>query len=111
MIKLTHCFRLFLLACETCNLSLFVLTLQLLSENDVMPALLYYVKPNQKLGFYEWSAAQYEELQLHAIAILASVAPLLIDEYLSCQANTLLLVFLEWCIGQGKYMLMTFHPQ
>ncbi|NXD67590.1 CFA69 protein, partial [Eolophus roseicapillus] len=82
---------------------------QLLSENDVMPALLYYVKPNQKPGFYEWSAAQYEELQLHAIAILASVAPLLIDKYLSCQANTLLLVFLEWCIGQGSSHSLHWH--
>ncbi|XP_051658089.1 cilia- and flagella-associated protein 69-like isoform X3 [Manacus candei] len=76
---------------------------QLLSENDVMPALLYYVKPNQKPGFYDWSAAQYEELQLHAIAVLAAVAPVLIDKYLSCQANTLLLVFLEWCIGQDPF--------
>ncbi|KAM6134739.1 LOW QUALITY PROTEIN: cilia- and flagella-associated protein 69 [Pterocles gutturalis] len=76
---------------------------QLLSESDVMPALLYYVKPNQKPGFHDWSAAQYEELQLHAIAILASVAPLLVDKYLSCQANTLLLVFLEWCIGQDPF--------
>ncbi|KAM6339240.1 cilia- and flagella-associated protein 69 [Podargus strigoides] len=76
---------------------------QLLSENDVMPALLYYVKPNQKPGFHDWSAAQYEELQLHAIATLASVAPLLVDKYLSCQANTLLLVFLEWCIGQDHF--------
>ncbi|NXW06706.1 CFA69 protein, partial [Fregetta grallaria] len=85
------------------SLFLFVLTLQLLSENDVMPALLYYVKTNQKPGFHNWSAAQYEELQLHAIAILASVAPLLLDKYLSCQANTLLLVFLEWCIGQDPF--------
>ncbi|XP_042672983.1 cilia- and flagella-associated protein 69 [Centrocercus urophasianus] len=76
---------------------------QLLSENDVMPALLDYVKPHKKPGFHDWSAAQYEELQLHAIAILASVAPLLIDKYLSCQANTLLLVFLEWCIGQDPF--------
>ncbi|XP_053916631.1 cilia- and flagella-associated protein 69 isoform X3 [Cuculus canorus] len=76
---------------------------QLLSENDVMPALLYYVKPNQKPGFHKWSAAQYEELQLRAIAVLASVAPLLVDKYLSCQANTLLLVFLEWCIGQDPF--------
>ncbi|NWR68524.1 CFA69 protein, partial [Centropus unirufus] len=76
---------------------------QLLSENDVMPALLYYVKPNPKPGFHDWSAAQYEELQLHAIAILGSVAPLLLDKYLSCQANTLLLVFLEWCIGQDPF--------
>ncbi|XP_068862875.1 cilia- and flagella-associated protein 69 isoform X2 [Aphelocoma coerulescens] len=73
---------------------------QLLRENHVMPALLYYVKPNQKPGFHGWSAVQYEELQLHAIAVLASVAPVLVDKYLSCQANTLLLVFLEWCIGQ-----------
>ncbi|XP_072185054.1 cilia- and flagella-associated protein 69 isoform X2 [Excalfactoria chinensis] len=77
--------------------------LQLLSENDVIPALLYYVKPHKKPGFHDWSAAQYEELQLHAIAILASVAPLLVDKYLSCQANTLLLVFLEWCIGQDPF--------
>ncbi|NXY15235.1 CFA69 protein, partial [Atrichornis clamosus] len=76
---------------------------QLLSENDVMPALLYYVKPNQKPGFQDWSAAQYEELQLHAIAVLASVAPVLVDKYLSCQANTLLLVFLEWCVGQDPF--------
>ncbi|NWW34786.1 CFA69 protein, partial [Panurus biarmicus] len=76
---------------------------QLLSENHVMPALLYYVKQNQNPGFPDWSASQYEELQLHAIAVLASVAPVLVDKYLSCQANTLLLVFLEWCIGQDPF--------
>ncbi|NWW83675.1 CFA69 protein, partial [Rhynochetos jubatus] len=76
---------------------------QLLSENDVMPALLYYIKPTRKPGFHDWSAAQYEELQLHAIAVLASVAPLLVDKYLACQANTLLLVFLEWCVGQDPF--------
>ncbi|NWV17705.1 CFA69 protein, partial [Origma solitaria] len=75
----------------------------LLGENHVMPALLYYVKPNQKPGFPDWSAAQYEELQLHAISVLASVAPVLVDKYLSCQANTLLLVFLEWCVGQEPF--------
>ncbi|NXO66572.1 CFA69 protein, partial [Phainopepla nitens] len=76
---------------------------QLLSENHVMPALLYYVKGNQKPGFRGWSAAHYEELQLHAIAVLASVAPVLLEKYLSCQGNTLLLVFLEWCIGQEPH--------
>ncbi|NXN11766.1 CFA69 protein, partial [Indicator maculatus] len=79
------------------------LSLQLLSDNDVMPALLCYVKPNQKPGFHDWSAAQYEELQLHAMAVLASVAPLLVEKYLSCQANTLLLLFLEWCMGQDAF--------
>ncbi|XP_030799792.1 cilia- and flagella-associated protein 69 isoform X2 [Camarhynchus parvulus] len=76
---------------------------QLLSENHVIPALLYYVKQNQRSGFPDWSAAQYEELQLHALAVLASVAPMLVDKYLSCQANTLLLVFLEWCISQDAF--------
>ncbi|NWU90845.1 CFA69 protein, partial [Upupa epops] len=76
---------------------------ELLNENGVMPALLHYVKPNQKPAFQDWSVAQYEELQLHAIAVLASVAPLLVDKYLSSQANTLLLVFLEWCVGQDPF--------
>ncbi|NXE62800.1 CFA69 protein, partial [Calcarius ornatus] len=76
---------------------------QLLSENHVMPALLYYVKQNQRSGFPNWSAAQYEELQLHALAVLASVSPVLVDKYLSCQANTLLLVFLEWCMSQDPF--------
>ncbi|NWR17740.1 CFA69 protein, partial [Emberiza fucata] len=76
---------------------------QLLRENHVIPALLYYVKQNQRSGFPDWSAAQYEELQLHALAVLASVAPVLVDKYLSCQANTLLLVFLEWCISQDHF--------
>ncbi|NWV80421.1 CFA69 protein, partial [Dasyornis broadbenti] len=85
------------------SLFFFVWTLVLLSENHVMPALLYYVKPNQKPGFPDWSAAQYEELQLHAITVLASVASVLVDKYLSCQANALLLVFLEWCMGQDPF--------
>uniref|UniRef100_A0A8C9NCZ2 Cilia and flagella associated protein 69 n=1 Tax=Serinus canaria TaxID=9135 RepID=A0A8C9NCZ2_SERCA len=76
---------------------------QLLTENHVIPALLYYVKKNPKPGFPGWSVAQYEELQLHAIAVLASVAPLLLDKYLSCQGNTLLLVFLEWCVSQDPF--------
>ncbi|NXY91075.1 CFA69 protein, partial [Alcedo cyanopectus] len=86
------------------QLSLFFLTLQLLKENNVMPALLYYVKPNRKPGFRDWPAALYEELQLHAIAVLSSVAPVLVDKYMSCQANTLLLVFLEWCISQDPFL-------
>ncbi|KAL9868358.1 cilia- and flagella-associated protein 69 isoform 3-T3 [Geothlypis trichas] len=76
---------------------------QLLNESHVIPALLYYVKQNQRSGFPNWSAAQYEELQLHALAVLASVAPLLVDKYLSCHANTLLLAFLEWCMSQDTF--------
>lgn len=68
-----------------------------------MLALFHYVKPNEKPGVHDWSAAQYEELQLHAIATLASVAPLLIEDYMMCQGNTRLLMFLEWCAGNGEW--------
>ncbi|NXF87402.1 CFA69 protein, partial [Eubucco bourcierii] len=79
------------------------LSLQLLRDSDVMPALLSYIRPSQRPGACDWSAAQYEELQLHAMAVLASVAPVLVEKFLSCQANTLLLLFLEWCLGQGAF--------
>ncbi|NXP73418.1 CFA69 protein, partial [Ramphastos sulfuratus] len=79
------------------------LSLQLLRDSDVMPALLSYVRPSQKPGARDWSAAQYEELQLHAMAVLASVAPVLVEKFLSCQANTLLLLFLEWCLDQDAF--------
>ncbi|NXK26185.1 CFA69 protein, partial [Arenaria interpres] len=106
-LKLTYCYEDFELKKLLFNvigiLSKDPRAVPLLSENGVMPALLYYVKPNQKPGFPDWSAAQYEELQLHAIAVLALVAPVLVDKYLSCQANTLLLVFLEWCICQAPF--------
>ncbi|NXX49820.1 CFA69 protein, partial [Tricholaema leucomelas] len=79
------------------------LSLQLLRDSDVMPALLSYIRPHHKPGAPDWSAAQYEELQLHAMAVLASVAPVLVEKFLSCQANTLLLLFLEWCLGQDTF--------
>ncbi|XP_034616289.1 cilia- and flagella-associated protein 69 isoform X1 [Trachemys scripta elegans] len=78
-------------------------SVQLLNEGKVVLALFHYVKPNEKPGVHDWSAAQYEELQLHAIATLASVAPLLVDDYMTCQGNTRLLMFLEWCVGQDPF--------
>lgn len=66
-------------------------------------ALFTYVKKPEKHKIIEWSAAQYEELQLHAIATLSSVAPLLIEEYMLCQGNARILAFLEWCESEGKW--------
>ncbi|KAI2546568.1 cilia and flagella associated protein 69, partial [Homo sapiens] len=43
------------------------------------------------------------ELQLHAIATLSSVAPLLIEEYMSCQGNARVLAFLEWCESEDPF--------
>uniref|UniRef100_A0A8D2J688 Cilia and flagella associated protein 69 n=1 Tax=Varanus komodoensis TaxID=61221 RepID=A0A8D2J688_VARKO len=78
-------------------------TVQLLHEGKVMLALFYYLKPNEKPGALDMSAAQYEELQLHAIATLATMAPLLIEDYMMYQGNTHLLVFLEWCLGNDHF--------
>ncbi|XP_054419806.1 cilia- and flagella-associated protein 69 isoform X3 [Pteronotus mesoamericanus] len=78
-------------------------TLQLLIDGKVVLALFSYVKKPEKHKISEWSAAQYEELQLHAIATLSSVAPLLIEEYMSCQGNAQILAFLEWCESEDSF--------
>lgn len=49
-----------------------------------------------------WTSVQQEELQLQALAALATVAPLMQEEYMACQANTCLLVLLDWCTQQGS---------
>ncbi|CAO2617524.1 Cilia- and flagella-associated protein 69 [Lemmus lemmus] len=80
-------------------------TVQLLIDGKVILALLTYVKKPERLKIIEWSAAQYEELQLHAIATLSSVAPLLIEEYMSCQGNARILAFLEWCDHEDSFFI------
>ncbi|KAG8507846.1 Cilia- and flagella-associated protein 69 [Galemys pyrenaicus] len=78
-------------------------TVQLLIDGKVILALFTYVKKPEKQKTVEWSAAQYEELQLHAIATLSSVAPLLIEEYMLCQGNARILAFLEWCDSEDSF--------
>ncbi|XP_067602583.1 cilia- and flagella-associated protein 69 isoform X4 [Pseudorca crassidens] len=78
-------------------------TIQLLIDGKVILALFTYVKKPEKHKIVEWSAAQYEELQLHAIATLSSVAPFLIDEYMLYQGNAHVLAFLEWCDGEDSF--------
>ncbi|XP_012635043.2 cilia- and flagella-associated protein 69 isoform X2 [Microcebus murinus] len=78
-------------------------TTQLLIEGKVVLALFTYVKKPEKHKAVEWSSAQYEELQLHAIATLSSVAPLLIEEYMLCQGNARVLAFLEWCESEDPF--------
>ncbi|KAM9216682.1 cilia- and flagella-associated protein 69 isoform 1-T1 [Dugong dugon] len=79
-------------------------TLQLLVHGKVTLALFTYVKKPEKQKIIEWSAAQYEELQLHAIATLSSVAPLLIEEYMLNQGNARVLAFLEWCENEDPFL-------
>ncbi|KAE8596112.1 hypothetical protein XENTR_v10015973 [Xenopus tropicalis] len=76
---------------------------QLFSDGKVMLALFNYVKANEKPGKHDWPAARFEDLQLHAIATLSTVAPLLLEDYMTCQGNTRILLFLEWCASQDTY--------
>lgn len=58
--------------------------------------------PERHSASRQWSSAQREELQLQALATIAIVAPLMLDDYMSCQGNTCLLLLLDWCIAQGE---------
>ncbi|KAB5565405.1 hypothetical protein PHYPO_G00241010 [Pangasianodon hypophthalmus] len=80
---------------------------QLFKESRVMLALMLLVRPGYSEGRRSgkarrsWTSVQQEELQLQALAALATVAPLMLDEYMACQANTCLLVLLDWCTQQA----------
>ena len=74
----------------------------------MLPALFSYVKANEAVGpaltavpTRDWTAAQYEEIQLLAMSALCTLAPLMIDDYLECHGGTRLLLMLEWCISNG----------
>ncbi|XP_060638273.2 cilia- and flagella-associated protein 69 isoform X1 [Anolis sagrei] len=86
-------------------------SVQLLHEGKVILALFYYLKPNEKTGSVGMSAAQFEELQLLAIATLATVAPLLVEDYMTNYGNTRLLMFLEWCLSNAPFFAQgnSFH--
>lgn len=72
-----------------------------------MLALLTLIKPpatssERRSGAAPWSPTQQETLQLHALAVLMTIAPLMLDEYMSCQGNVCLLLLLDWCVGEGQ---------
>ncbi|KAK2920812.1 cilia- and flagella-associated protein 69-like [Channa argus] len=79
---------------------------QLYKEEQVMLALLTLVKPPTassecRSSARHWSSIQQEELQVQALSILATIAPLMLDDYMSFQGNACLLLLLDWCVGQG----------
>ncbi|XP_072268888.1 cilia- and flagella-associated protein 69 [Pyxicephalus adspersus] len=76
---------------------------QLLCDGKAVLALFNYVKASEKPGIHDWPAARFEDLQLHAIATLSTVAPLLVEDYMTCQGNTRILLFLEWCSSQDGF--------
>ena len=75
---------------------------------NVLLALFSYVKANNECGpslsavpTRDWTAAQYEEIQLLALSALCTLAPMMIDDYISCHGGTRLLLMLEWCCTNG----------
>ncbi|XP_029299716.1 LOW QUALITY PROTEIN: cilia- and flagella-associated protein 69 [Cottoperca gobio] len=82
--------------------------LQLYKEERVMYALLMLVRPpaassERQSASRQWSSVQQEELQLQALATLSTVAPLMLDEYMSSQGNACLLLLLDWCVAQDAF--------
>lgn len=80
---------------------------QIYKEERVILALLTLMKPPGALSEWQtitrdWSGSQQEALQLQALMTLASITPLMLDNYMSCQGNTCLLLLLDWCVQQGE---------
>lgn len=78
-------------------------SLQIMSKCYVLHALFTYVQPITQSTNTLWSAAQFEEIQLQAMSVLAVLAPLLVNQYMECQGNARLLNLLDWCVGQDDY--------
>ena len=85
----------------------FFFRLQVMSSGHVLLSLFSFVKQNDTSLSNLWTPAQFEELQLQALSALCIIAPLCINDYMTCQGNNRLLLLLEWCIGQGKTNYLT----
>ncbi|KAH9499307.1 Cilia- and flagella-associated protein 69 [Bulinus truncatus] len=78
--------------------------ISILSEGHLLLALFSFVRANeQKTEPHELSLAQFEELQLHAMASLCTLCPLMLEDYMTCQGSTRLLLLLEWCVGPEEF--------
>ncbi|XP_051526526.1 cilia- and flagella-associated protein 69-like [Myxocyprinus asiaticus] len=80
--------------------------LQSFKESRVMLALMLLIKPRScgvQSSRRSWTSSQQEELQLQALATLSTLAPLMRDDYMTCQANTCLLLLLDWCLQEDSF--------
>uniref|UniRef100_A0A8C4Q6L4 Cilia and flagella associated protein 69 n=1 Tax=Eptatretus burgeri TaxID=7764 RepID=A0A8C4Q6L4_EPTBU len=50
-----------------------------------------------------WTEVQYEELQLHCLAVLTTLVPFLLPDFLALHGSTRLLLMLEWCLLSDDY--------
>ncbi|XP_071812719.1 cilia- and flagella-associated protein 69-like [Apostichopus japonicus] len=79
-------------------------TVPLISESNVILAMLSYIHPNENTSqAQEWSPAQFEEIQLHVMAALCTLGPLCVQDYIDSQGSTRLLLLLEWCVGKDDF--------
>ncbi|XP_072304212.1 cilia- and flagella-associated protein 69-like [Eucyclogobius newberryi] len=79
--------------------------LQLYKEENVLLSLLLLTKPplaspRARSASHSWSLVQTQELRLKALLTLSSLAPLLLDEYMSYHGNTFVLQLMDWCIQE-----------
>jgi len=81
------------------------LVLDYLSRSQVMMALFAYAVPINPSIETEWSLAEFEELQLHAMSVLAAYAPLCLADYDIFQGSSRLLRMLDWCINTGSWII------
>uniref|UniRef100_H2YW06 Cilia- and flagella-associated protein 69 ARM repeats domain-containing protein n=1 Tax=Ciona savignyi TaxID=51511 RepID=H2YW06_CIOSA len=107
-LKLTRCHEDFELKKMLINLLEILSTdpaaLQILSDGKALLSLFHYVKSDEgKSRARDWSSAQFEELQLHAMSALNKLSVLLMDDYMMCQGNTRVLLLLEWCLGKEPF--------
>ena len=73
----------------------------LLSAQGVTHAFANYVCIGAPPGKREWSEAQREEIQLHALAALAEIAPILPADVIACRLPTRMLLMLDWAADQS----------
>lgn len=75
-----------------------------LSEGHLMLSLFSFVRANENtMGPRDWTSAQFEEVQLHAMSCLCALCPLMIEDYMTCQGSTRILLLLEWCVGKEDF--------
>lgn len=93
-----------LLYMTLCSLSKYPSVLPILTEGRLLLALFSFVRNNQSTApRREWSVAEYEELQLHALSCLCILCPLLLEDFMACQGSTRLLLLLEWCTQKDDF--------
>ena len=79
------------------------LSVNVMSIHHVMFGLFSYIIPIKETNETLWTLAEFEEIQLQAIAVLSILSPLRIKDYMNCQGNARLLAMLDWCVSADEF--------